>query len=140
MSEKTQIFILLTILALLVLFSALAYHFKMDIRIPGTLTQDKESADKSGRHVKCSLVSSIGSKNLILEVLIPCQDKSQQAELKKKIPKIQHALLLSTEQPLFVSSLEGRQFPEIKKHLVRIVNEISEKPVKEVFFESFFFH
>jgi hypothetical protein len=140
MSEKTQIFILLLILTFLVLFSALAYHFKMEIKISDTLTPLKDSAEKSGRHVKCSLLSSIGSKNLVLELLIPCQDNNQQADLKKKIPKIQHALLLSTEQPLFVSSLERRQFPEIKKHLIKIVNEISETPVKEIFFESFFFH
>ena len=119
---------------------ALAYHFKADIKIPELLVPLVDGGRPSGRYVKTVLVSRVGKKDLRLKLLIPCADKRQQIEIMQKMPRIKHSFMQSASHPNFAEPFEQRDFKEIKQYLLKVVNNVSDRPVKDVYFETFFYN
>ncbi len=120
-------------------FSTLAivlYQYREEIHIPDL---SLHPVGKEGENIRCQFVTSIGSKSLRMGFSIPFKDKKQKEHLLGELPRIKHDLLVSADTPDLVSLYEGRDFEAIKSHLLRVVNSHSGRPIKTIYFESFFY-
>ncbi|MFC1823666.1 flagellar basal body-associated FliL family protein [Thermodesulfobacteriota bacterium] len=139
-SEKRNILVSFLIFGTIISIFLLAYRFREDIKIPELLVPLVDGARPSGRYVKAILVSRIGEKDLRLKLLLPCADKQHQVELMQKMPRIKNSFLQSADHPNFAEPFDRRDFKEIKKFLLKVVNNVSDRPVKDVYFENFFYN
>ena len=89
--------------------------------------------------MKCIVTARIGTKDLRLKFLIPYKNLKEKEELKKKMPAIKHELLMSADRSDIAQAIEQRNFEGIRMHLLQVVNKFAARPVKELYFESFFF-
>ena len=120
-------------------FSTLAvvlYQCREAIHIPD-FTLDP--VRKEGGNITCLIVTSIGRKNLRVGFSIPSKNKRQKEHLLGELPRIRHDLLVSATTSDLVSHYEERNFEAIKRHLLRVVNTHADRPIKTIYFESFFY-
>lgn len=136
MSDKHHI---AAVLIVICLFSALVltlYHYRQELRIPNLILHPIHQGRKT---VNCFVFTTIGTKQLRMGFSIPSEDRRHRDELIEKLPRIQHDLQMSSSEPDWSSWIEERNFRAIKGHLLKVVNRHSAKPVKNLYFESFFF-
>lgn len=134
--KKGNIYVSLLIIVFFCALIGVVYHFRHEMHIP-EFTLDP--ARGGGRTVTCRLVASVGSKSLRVGFSIPTEDKEQKEHLVHELPRIKNDLLMSADTPDLVSLYEKRDFAAIKSSLLRAVNRHADRPVKTLYFESFFY-
>ena len=112
------------------------YHYREELKIPDLHFNPSKKAKKT---VSCAVFTAIGSKDLRLGFAMPFKGGRQRKELEQLLPRIKHDLQVTANQPRVASWFEHRDFDAIKNHLLTIINTHTEKPVKVIYLEFFFF-
>ncbi|MCD6298696.1 MAG: flagellar basal body-associated FliL family protein [Deltaproteobacteria bacterium] len=88
--------------------------------------------------VKCKVVQSFGKNGLLsMEMAIPCEDEKQLADLTKKMHIIKSDFLTNFDQMKIGEWVRNGDLRAIKAELLKIVNHYTDKPVENIYFESF---
>lgn len=88
--------------------------------------------------VKCKVVQSFGKKGLLsMEMAIPCEDEKQLADLTKKMHIIKSDFLTNLDQMKIEEWVRNGELRTMKTELLKIVNNYTDKPVENLYFESF---
>jgi flagellar basal body-associated protein FliL len=137
-SAKKKMFVT-TILAGLLIFGvwALGYHDKK-INLRGiSLTKIIMNKEET-TNVRCGVLRNIGEKDLLsMDMVIPCEDKEQLADLNKKMHMIKSDFLTNFDQTKVDEWVKNGEFGVIKTELLKIVNLYTDKPVENLYFDSF---
>lgn len=135
--EKKRVFFYIPAATIVVIATCAVLYHRRDLKIP------EFSLQPSGRAVEnqvgCLLVAKIGDRDLRIGFVMPTEDRHDREALLEKLPVIKHELLMSSDRPELVHSLEQRDFDAIRDHLLNVINRYSSRPVVKLFFESYFF-
>ncbi len=113
-------------------------HYKADINLSKISIKKSKKNDGYARHVKYKMVSNLGEgKILNLEMAIPYKNREERINLKRNMQKIKNDILVTFDQEEMEEWVEQRNFEAIKSQYLAIINQHTDKPVKELFFASF---
>lgn len=124
------------ILILVIVASVLLYNRK-DLKIPEF--SSRPSGRTPNNQVGCQIVAKVGERRLRMDLVMAAENRDQRDDLLHKLPAIKHDLLMSASQPDLVPSLELRDFDAIRDHVLRTVNQHTNRPVDQLYFESYSF-
>jgi flagellar basal body-associated protein FliL len=115
------------------------YGDKADIHWPDIRIKRLTGTEAGTETVACKVVSNMGTNGLLLRfnMVIPCEDKDQKADLTKQMSRVKSDLLVHLDQAEMARWVRERNFESIKSELLKIVNRHSKRPVNEIFFDSF---
>ena len=142
MSKKENLFITIFLIGLVMTLIVTLYYYREEIKnlqIPKNKTAHLFPS-KSGMSAKPVLFTNIGTKHLRLKLHIPCNDKEQKNDLIRKMPKIKNELIMSMSGDEMELSIKNKDFNAVRKHLLQVFNNHVTKPLKELYFESFFYN
>lgn len=139
MSERKKILLSLFFTALFLATLVGIYQFREELQIPVVLREKSSRSRALENKVECNVTAKIGTKDLRLKFLIPYQDLKEREELMKSMPAIKHELLMSGDRSQIAQAIEQRNFEGIRMYLLQVVNRFAARPIKELYFESFFF-
>ena len=137
-SAKKKMFIgsLLAILLIFGVWALLYYDKKINLREISLSKIIKK--EENTKNVKCSVVQSFGKKGLLsIEMVIPCEDEEQLADLNRKMHVIKSDFLTNFDQMKIEELVRNGKLGVIKTELLKIVNHYTDKPVENLYFESF---
>jgi len=90
------------------------------------------------KNVKCDVIQNMGKNGLLsMKMVIPCEDEEQLADLNKKMHIIKSDFLTNLDQKKVEQWVRNGKFGVIKTELLKIVNHYTDKPVENLYFESF---
>ncbi|MBN1106111.1 MAG: flagellar basal body-associated FliL family protein [Deltaproteobacteria bacterium] len=137
MAEKRKIS--LSILFVIVLGALIAFMVlhRRDFKLPELSLRSSPRAPDS--RVVCAIVTKIGDKHLRMGFIVHVEDRAHQETLLQKLPMIKHDLLVSANNPEWALLYEIRDFDRIRDRLLTIINDYSDKPVRDIYFESFYY-
>jgi len=95
---------------------------------------------KNQNHFRCLVVANVALKHLRLKFSIPCSDLKDITHLNKIMPRLKHDMILSIDNENMSRSIKDRDFENIRKTILSVVNRHTRKPVKTIYFENFFFN
>jgi flagellar basal body-associated protein FliL len=138
MTDKVKGFFIASLVGILIAAMALIYQQRDRLDLPDFSPQAAPKRSKMIGQIRCTVVSSTSGRNhLRLKVAIPCQNTAQRLELKKKLPRLQHELIMSMGQPEMEEFVRQRNFEAMRRELLQVVNRVSKKPVNTLYFEGF---
>lgn len=106
------------------------------IKIPSLMLKPTQESRKS---IRCVVIAKLSGKTMRLVFTIPSEDKIHWYELEDKLPKIKHSVLMLFEHQKLLEILENKDFDNLKKHILKVVNVHSSKPIEAVFLDNFFY-
>jgi flagellar basal body-associated protein FliL len=129
--SKERIFICAFLLGLSVA-SAVVYLF---------LTNSSSDGVDSGDSYVGSLVyvvsSSIAERHYVrFRLSIPFKDNKEKADLMQKLPAIKQELSISGSSSAVAQSIEKKDLKTLKKHILKIVNELTGVPIEVLHLEE----
>ncbi|HDZ23443.1 MAG TPA: flagellar basal body-associated FliL family protein [Desulfobacteraceae bacterium] len=130
----------LFIAALFIAGSWLSWKYRDELRVP--LAHFKKAWDNAypKGQVRCSVASTVdGNHYLRMKLAIPCEDRKQQLQLSRNLPRFKNQFLMKMSEPEVREAVKNRDFETIRHHIIKILNNISKKPVKSVYFEGFLY-
>ena len=68
---------------------------------------------------------------------IPCENMEQSIDLNRKMEKIKNDILVSFDHKEMEEWVEQRDFEAIRSKYLKIINQHTDKPVKDLYFASF---
>ena len=137
MKDKGNIFfIIFTLLIFATILTAL-YYKKDEIEVGRLILNPSQ---KKQNHFRCLVVANVALKHLRLKFSIPCNDLTEITHLNKNMSRLKHDMLLSIDNDKMSRSIEDRDFDNIRKTIISVVNRHTRKPVKTIYFENFFFN
>ena len=117
-------------------WALLHYDKKIDLRKIFLSKIAKNGEDT--KNVKCDVIQDMGGNGLLsMEMVIPCEDKEQVADLNKKLHIIKSDFLTNLDQTEVEEWVRDGELGVIKTELLKIVNHYTDKPVENLYFESF---
>jgi hypothetical protein len=136
LSHKSHTLITISLVLFFAAMTATLYHYRQELKIPKLHFQPSKKVNQT---VSCAVFTAVGSKELRLGFGMPFKGGGQKRELERLLPRIKHDLQVTANQPKVASWFEQRDFDAIKDHLLKIINTHSERPVKVLYLEFFFF-
>lgn len=132
--------IVLSVLVLIAVFAGIIYHRNAKIEFR-KLSMLKGKRDKNtSEYIKCQLFSNIGTQNyLMIEMAIPYQNKEQKYNLKNKLDRIKSDMLINIDQRDMREWVKERDYVAIKSELLKVINKHTDRPVEQIYFESFLY-
>ena len=92
----------------------------------------------SGKTVKVSIISNLGPKYLMkMNIAIPCSDKAQCADLTQNKSRMKSGFLTQLGREEMKDLIDDRDFKAIKKAYMSVINRFAEKPVDNIYIDSF---
>lgn len=137
-SAEKKIFVTIFVAGFLILgvWALFYYDKKINIREISLSKIIKNGEDT--KNVKCGVLQNMGKKNLLsMKMVIPCEDEEQLADLNKKMHIIKSDFLTNFDQTEVDEWVKNGEFGVIKTELLKIVNHYTDKPVENLYFESF---
>ena len=137
-SAKKKIFITTFVAGFLIfgVWALLYYDKNINLRAISLSKIVKNREDP--KNVKCDVIQNIGKNGLLsMEMVIPCEDEGQLADLNKKMYMIKTDFLTNLDQTEVDEWIRNGKFGVIKTELLKIVNHYTDKPVENLYFESF---
>ena len=136
--KMRKIFTTALIIGLSVLCIGLLDHYKADINFSKISIKKCKRDDGYSRHLRYKMVSNLGEgKILKMEMAIPYENREERIDLKRNMQKIKNDILVTFDQEEMEEWVEQRNFEAIKSKYLAIINQYTDKPVKELFFASF---
>ena len=133
-----KIFTTILIVGLSVLCVGLLDHYEADINFSNISIKKRKKDDGYSQHLKYKMVSNIGESNILkMEMAIPYENREQRLDLKRNMQKIKNDILVTFDQKEMEEWVEQRNFKAIKSKYLAIINQHTDKPVKDLFFASF---
>ncbi len=133
-------FIAIVVVGLLVLGAGILNQYKEEITISKLSLGQKKTKKKNdyARYVKSSVISNIGGQNFLkLEMAIPYENLEQRRDLKRKMNKIKDDFIVNIEQKKMEEWVKQRDFAAIRNEYLKIINQHTDKPIKNLYFKSF---
>jgi flagellar basal body-associated protein FliL len=131
-------FATILIIGLSVLCIGFINHNKADINFSKISMKKTRQNDGYSRHVKYNVVLNIGERNFLkMEMAIPCENMEQSIDLNRKMEKIKNDILVSFDHKEMEEWVEQRDFEAIRSKYLKIINQHTDKPVKDLYFASF---
>lgn len=84
-------------------------------------------------------VANIESKILRLKIRVVCNKQAQRDAIIKKKPRIKHVMVNLIKEEEMKRYVLNREFGELRKAILRIINKEIAEPVKTIHIEQFFF-
>ena len=102
-----------------------------------SLTRSSSDRPGSGDGYVGSIVyevsSSIAERHHVkFKLSIPFSDNKEKARLMQKLPTIKHELSISGSRPDVAQSIEKKDIKTLKKHILKIVNEVTGVSTREL--------
>jgi len=142
MSKKENLFSTIFLIGLMVTLIFTVYYYREEIK--KLKIQNNNTGhlfpSKSGMSAKPALFTNIGTKHLRLKLHIPCKDRKQKNDLLRKMPKIKNDLIMSMSGDEMELSIKNKDFNAVRKQLLQVFNNHVTTPLKELYFESFFYN
>lgn len=136
--SNRNLLLLITLLGILVTTMVLSHRFRKELDFKRIPLIFQSSHRKTVNQVRCLLVTNLQTDDLRFQISIPCENARQKKELYKIMPKIRHELLMSMNRPEIALEVKERKFEDFRSYLLNVINSVSPKPIKEIYFESFF--
>ncbi len=114
----------------------LGYTYKEELSIPVLI--ERFTTKGGGSEISIPCVVNYESKVLRLKLNVSCRDKAQRSEIKRKTPRIQHALINTLRRPVVARRVMDRDLESVREHVSRVVSAQMSSPVKSVYLEWFF--
>jgi len=133
-------FIAIVVVALLVLGAGLLNQYREEITISKLSLSQKNTKrkDEYSRFVKSSVISNLGGQTILkLEMAIPYENIEQRRDLNRKMKKIKDDLLVHVEQKKMEEWVKQRDFAAIRNEYLKIINQHTDKPIKNLYFRTF---
>ena len=133
-------FIAIVVVGLLILGAGILNQYKEEITISKLSLGQKKTKKKNdyARYVKSSVISNIGGQNFLkLEMAIPYENLEQRRDLKRKMNKIKDDFIVNIEQKKMEEWVKQRDFAAIRNEYLKIINQHTDKPIKNLYFKSF---
>jgi flagellar basal body-associated protein FliL len=140
MSDLKKIAISLMVMGIIVAGAIAAYKFRDDIKIERFIFNKQDVSRRSGIYVRFIVTASIDDKTLRLRFLVPCQDIKQRDEILGKLPVIQHEMIMTLSRPEMTRVVEKRSFSTMKKYMLKSLNNHSDKSIKKLYLENWFYN
>lgn len=122
---------------LIVIATGFAYYHEESINIPASFAGFKRKTKKV-QHVQCEVVANIGARYILkMGISIPSHNKKQFDEIKEKLPRIQSEFLTTLDSGKMDDWIRNRDYEAIKRKFLHIVNRYSDRPVQNIYFNSF---
>ena len=87
-------------------------------------------------YVSCHVTLNINEYYLLnMKVLLPSENRRQNKELNRALPKIKHRIIENMDSKK-ATMIRNGDLASFKKELVRIVNEELKTPVKDLYFQQ----
>lgn len=123
--SKKKIFIC-TFLSALLVASAVVYLF-----LTKSSSGRPDSGDGYAGNVVYVVSSSIADRHYVrFKLSVPFKDNKEKADLMQKMPKIKEKLSISGTSSGVVQSIKKKDFKTLKKHILKIVNELTSVPIE----------
>ena len=127
--EKTFIF---AFLVALLVASAVVYLFLTKI-----LSDGVGSGDNYAGSIVYVVSSSIADRHYVrFKLSIPFKDNKGKAYLMEKLPTIKHELSNSGSSADVAQSIEQKDLKTLKKHILKVVNDLTGVPIEELHLEE----
>lgn len=127
--EKTFI---CAFLAALLVASAVVYLF-----LTKNLSDGVGSGDSYAGSIVYVVSSSIADRHYVrFKLSIPFKDDKEKADLMQKLPTIKHELSISESSADVAQSIEQKDRKTLKKHILKIVNDLTGVPIEELHLEE----
>jgi len=93
---------------------------------------------KYEKTVQVSIISNLGPSHLMkMNIAIPCNDRSQCADLTQNMSRMKSGFLTQLGQEEMKDLIDDRDFNAIKKAYMSVINRVAEKPVDNIYIDSF---
>ena len=113
------------------------YHYRYQFSLSKGLLTGRNRAGHS-KHVMINVRTHVGTEILLdMKMAIPCEDKKQRADLTRNLKTIKSDLLTSIDHADMADWIRERKFGAIKCQLLETINSHIDKPVKNLYFQSF---
>jgi hypothetical protein len=123
----------------IVLF-VLLYQNQHEYNVP-LVSWAKTKLTPSNNHpkiVRSNILLDIGERmNVGIKMAIPCETNEQKDKLFRSLKQIKHEFLMNQDQGNLERLVRARDFDGIKKGLLQVVNNYSDRPIKTLYFEEF---
>ena len=137
MKDKGNIFFIVFILLIFATILAALYANKDEIQVGKLILRPSQ---KNETQFSCIVVANVALKHLRLKFSIPCHNLNEITHLHKNMPRLKNDMILSIDNQRMSGLIEDRDFENIRKTILTVVNKHTRKPVKTVYFENFFFN
>lgn len=122
---------------LMIIATGFAYYHKESINIPVLFVGFKRKVKKV-QHVQCEVVANIGARHILkLGISIPSHNPKQFDEIKAKLPLIQSEFLTTLDSVKMDAWIRNRDYEAIRGKFLKVVNRYSDRPVQNIYFNSF---
>jgi len=139
-NNKKFVAIVLTVFVLIAICVAAFIYHNEKIHFQNiSMLKQKTNKDASS-YLKCQFFSNIGTQNyLMLEMSIPCENKTQYAELNQKIARIKSDMLTDIDHKEMNKWVKERDYVAIKGELLKVINKHTNEPIEHIYFDSFLY-
>lgn len=135
---KKNWFVTTFIVGSLIFCSWAFFHYEKRLNLSNISILKTIRGEKSNEQVKCATVLNIGKQGLLsMEMVIPCEDEDQVSDLTSKLHIIKSDFLTSLDQIQIDKWVKEGNLRAIKAEFLKIVNRHIDKPVENLYFESF---
>ena len=130
----------LSFIVLIVMCVAVFIHHNEKIQFKN-ISMLRQKQDTNGtNYIKCQLFSNIGSENYVMmEMAIPYENKTQYADLNRKIDRIKSDMLTNINPEEMNEWVKERDYVAIKSELLKVINKHTNEPIKHIYFDSFLY-
>jgi flagellar basal body-associated protein FliL len=132
--------IVLSFIVLIAMGVAVIIHHNEKIQFKN-ISMLRQKQDNNGtNYIKCRLFSNIGSENYVMmEMAIPYENKTQYADLNRKIGRIKSDMLTNINPDEMNKWVKERDYVAIKSELLKVINKHTKEPIKHIYFDSFLY-
>lgn len=125
----------------LLFFCAVFIHqYKDEIEIFKMPMSKLTKGEKDTVYAKCKVVTNIGKNTLLkIEMFIPCENENHHTEITRKMSRIKSDFLMDTDQIEMREWVKQRDFVSIKNKLLKTINRHTNKPVENIYLNSFLY-
>jgi len=86
-------------------------------------------------YVHLEVISNIDTRShVIMKCYIPCRNKAHKGRLRREIPRIKNDILEHMSEKM-AAMIKERKFEDLKLQLLDIINQYSDSPVKNLYFD-----
>ncbi|MBW1799324.1 MAG: hypothetical protein JRJ85_01210 [Deltaproteobacteria bacterium] len=106
--------------------------------LPAYKKRDRPKNPDGMERVKVTFNTGIDGR-LGIAMSIPVEDEEQRKDIWRNYPKLKNDFLMKVESAEMNRWVEKRNYDAIREKFLEIMNGILEKPIKKIYFDSFFY-
>ncbi len=137
-NEKKTTIVLVLILCVIIFLMGLAYNYREELNLRQRAIDIKNHLFiPRSTGIKFEVTASIEGQILKAKFYIPCNSFQEKQKLTKKIFLIKNEMLMSLSVPENIHAIKKRDFTEIKKNCLGVINKYSSGDINKVYLDFF---